>query len=228
MHSVLELASVKPAEQIPVSELTSAAGVSRTTFYKHADSPSALLADYLIGQLKPRIDPLANLLDDDRPNYLLRWRMIHIGLLEHVQDNEDIYSHVFASDGQSVVLSMLSSYFERLFEQYVHKFADHIEGPPPSDLWLAMATSQQVHNTIAMISSWLRTGMQESPSEVVGTYVSLVPPWQLARFSETGRVSLRKARGVARVQQREADESDRIPRTGFVELDTRNLRGIND
>lgn len=194
-QALLTLAAQKPAEQITVSELTSAADVSRTTFYKHAESPAAFLAQHLIGQLNPKIAPLANLLDDTGPGYLMRWRQVHLDLLSHVRENEGVYVHVFTADGQSVVLAMLSAFFQNIFSSYVYAFRAHIDGPQPSDLWTEMAISQQVHNTIAMISSWLRTGMQESPEEVVAAYISLVPPWQLARFSESGRTSLRRARG---------------------------------
>lgn len=194
-NALLELAAHKPAEQITVSELTSAAHVSRTTFYKHAESPAAFLAEYLISQLNSEMAPLANLLDDTGPGYLMRWRQVHLDLLNHVRQNEGVYTHVFTADGQSVVLAMLSAFFQKIFSSYVYAFRTHIDGPQPSELWTEMAISQQVHNTIAMISSWLRTGMQDSPEEVVAAYISLVPPWQLARFSESGRTSLRRARG---------------------------------
>lgn len=194
--AILILAADKPAEQIAVSELTSAAQISRTTFYKHADSPASFLAQHLIGQLEPKMNPLAHLLDDTGPGYLMRWRDIHLDLLDHVREHGDVYTHVFGADAQSVVLAMLCTYFEEVFGAYVQDFSRHIEGPQPSDLWITMAISQQVHNTIAVISSWLRCGMDESPEEVIGAYVSLVPPWQLARFSESGRTTLRRGRGM--------------------------------
>lgn len=203
--ALLTLAAQKPAEQINVSELTSAAHVSRTTFYKHAESPAAFLAQHLIDQLNPKMAPLANLLDDTGPGYLLRWRQVHLDLLEHVRENEGVYVHVFTADGQSVVLAMLSAFFQNIFSSYVYAFRTHIDGPQPSDLWTEMAISQQVHNTIAVISSWLRTGMQDTPEEVVAAYISLVPPWQLARFSESGRTSLRRARGPEALLEQLAD-----------------------
>lgn len=197
VRAVMELAAAKPAEQITVSELTARAEVARTTFYKHAESPAQLLADHLIGQIGPRFEPLATLLDDAGEDYLLRWREIMIELLEYVQENEAIYSRIFTVDGQSVVLAMLSAYFEKVFEEYVESFVQHVDDDAPSRLWVAMAISQQVHNLIAIIGSWLRTEMEETPELVVSTYVSLAPPWQLAKFSPSGRTSLRRNRVVA-------------------------------
>ena len=197
--ALTEIAAEKPAEQINVSELTARAQVARTTFYKHADSPAQLLATHLIRQIEPKFAPLATLLDNTGDDYLLRWRTIMIDLLDHVRENELIYSHVFTVDGQSVVLAMLSAYFEGVFAEYVESFVTHIEGEPPSDLWVAMAISQQVHNLIAVIGSWLRTDMNDSPELVITTYMSLAPPWQLAKFSPSGRTSLRRNRVIAQL-----------------------------
>lgn len=191
IEAVLSLGAQKPAEQITVSELTEQAGISRTTFYKHAESPASLLADHLIEELRPLVGPIVGLLDDTGPGYLLRWRQIHLDLLRHVADNRDVYEQVFAGPGQSVVLSMISNYFGSVFDAFVREFTRHVEGPVPSELWVTMASIQQVHNTIVMLSAWLRTGMVEDPDVVVATYVSLVPPWQVARFSDAGLTTLK-------------------------------------
>ena len=189
--AILTLAAQKPAEQISVSELTEAAGVSRTTFYKHSSSPSSFLAEHLISALAPQMEPIAHLLDQPGPGYLLQWREIHLALLEHVAANHRVYNHVLPEGGQSVVLAMITSYFDALFEEFVRDFVRHVEGPVPSELWIQMASSQQVHNTIAMVQSWLKTGMAEDPDEVVAAYFSLLPPWQVAHISELGRSTLR-------------------------------------
>lgn len=219
VSAVLQLAAEKPAEDISVSELTAAAGVSRTTFYSHGESPAAFLAQHLIREIDPVLGPLARIFDQAGPQYVLRWSAIMRELLEHVRQNRAVYEHVFRADGQSVVLSMLSVYFEEVFTQYVQTFREHVDGPPPTDFWVAMATSQQVHNTIALIASWLRTDMQETPDQVIAAYMSLVPPWQLARFTSNGRTTLRRNRIVAELlaEPSAADsEGPRLPRTRDV------------
>ena len=207
--ALTELAAEKPAEKISVSELTAKAGVSRTTFYKHADSPPQLLASHLITQIRPVMDPMTTLLKSAEEDYLLRWRDIMVDLLEHVRDNQAIYSHVFVGEGESVVLSILTRYFERIYVEYVEDFAEHVGDETATELWKAMATSQQVHNLIAIISSWLRTAMVDSPEAVVSAYMSLAPPWQLAKFSPTGRTSLRRNRVVASPLESISNDDDR-------------------
>lgn len=60
-----------------------------------------------------------------------------------------------------------------------------------------MAISQQVYNLVAVVVAWLRTGMEESPESVVNTYLTLAPPWQLARFEDGGTLSLKRSRAVS-------------------------------
>lgn len=208
IEAVTALAAEKPSEDISVSELTARAGISRTTFYKHADSPSQFLAGYLIEQIRPVMEPMTTLLEAESQDYLLRWRDIMIALLEHVHENPNIYSHVFIGEGESVVLSILTRYFEHVYAGYVEDFAAHVGDESATELWKAMATSQQVHNLIAIIGSWLRTGMVDSPEVVVSTYMSLAPPWQLAKFSPTGRTSLRRNRVVASLLEGISNDDD--------------------
>ena len=51
VSALFELAAEVPADEISVSQLASAAGVSRTTFYSHSSSPAQLLADTLVDRL---------------------------------------------------------------------------------------------------------------------------------------------------------------------------------
>lgn len=134
--SAFARASLVPSRNLPrrsqprrsrFPELTAKAGVSRTTFYKHADSPPQLLASHLITQIRPVMDPMTTLLKSAEEDYLLRWRDIMVDLtLEHVRDNQAIYSHVFVGEGESVVLSILTRYFERIYVEYVEDFAEHV------------------------------------------------------------------------------------------------------
>ena len=49
--AILELAADVRAEDLSVTEVASAAGVHRSTFYEHAESPAALLREALEAEL---------------------------------------------------------------------------------------------------------------------------------------------------------------------------------
>ena len=182
---LVELAKERNVDDISVSELTGRAGVARQTFYKHAPSPAHFLADYLTGQLEPHFSALAKLLGD-------------VAIMEVIARDPEIYSQVFVKNTSSSVRALFATRLEEVFRTYVADFAARLEWQA-TDLWVEMAVSQQLHNMIAIITAWLRTGMSASAREVVATYLTLAPPWQLVHLNESGKASM--------------------PRRGFIEGD---------
>lgn len=196
-EAALRLIQEKPADSITVSELTREAGVSRTTFYQHGDSPARFIADLFNGALRPYLEELIDALASADRDFLLRWREINIRMLGVLKDNDDAVRAIFGSGGQPVVIGYISSGLTGAFSEYVEEFGARIEGEQMSELWKEMATTQLVHNLLAVVIAWMRTGMAESPDVVVNTYLSLAPPWQLTRFGDDGTVSLKRSRAVS-------------------------------
>jgi AcrR family transcriptional regulator len=86
-HTILDLARQRPLTQISVTDLSRAAGITRPTFYAHADSPGDLLAAVLGRQLETLTDAATAAAEpgaawDDAPG---------IALVDHVRDNAAIY-----------------------------------------------------------------------------------------------------------------------------------------
>ena len=196
-EAILKLSAEKPADQITVSELTREAGVSRTTFYKHGASPVEYLADVLIGQIEPYLAEFNEVLASADEDYLLRWRGVYIAMLCRIREDRALLSALMQGEEQSVLFGLLTSKLNAIFTDYVQEFRNHLVHGAVSDLWVEMAVSQQVYNLISVLEAWLRTGMDSTPEQVVNTYLSLAPPWQLARFSSDGLTSLRRTRAVA-------------------------------
>lgn len=192
INAVLDLAGRMPAESISVADLAAAAGVSRTTFYARAASPAALLSAHLIGELRPQLDTLAEQMSQPDADYVGLWRRIYLALLEHVAEHRAVYEVITAHE--SAVSAALTAYFEEAAQRYLDVVTARLEGPPASDLWVAMAVNQQAHTMIAVIHAWVGTGMVDPPEHVVDVYLTLAPPWQLARPDAAGRISLRRSR----------------------------------
>ncbi len=197
--AALDLVKVKPADSISVSELTRTAGVSRTTFYQHGESPAKFVADVVVDAIQPYLDELVDAIAHATDDYLLLWREIYVRMLGALKENYDVVRPIFAGDGQSVVIGHITARLARTFGEYVDEFQARLEGEQVSDLWKAMATSQQVYNLVAVVVAWLQTDMEESPEAVVNTYLTLAPPWQLARFEECGKLSLKRSRAVSEI-----------------------------
>jgi len=197
VDAVLSLARRKPIAQITVSELANRAHVSRSAFYAHAASPADLLAEHLIATLDPYLDRLGSLLADHPESYLERWRVVYIEMLTAIHRDGKVYAQVFDAPG-SVVLARLRSRLGEAAESFVADFVRHL-AQPPSPLWVRMAVSQHVGNTVAIIDSWLATGMNESPEEVTDTFISLAPPWLLVRLDDDGTATIGRSRLLARL-----------------------------
>jgi AcrR family transcriptional regulator len=196
VEAVLDLAQYRPAESISVSELVAAAGVSRAAFYGHAPSPASLLADVLIAELRPELDDLADQMTLPNADYVGLWRQIYLALLEHVGAHREVYRVI--SSQESSVSSALTAFFEQAASRYVQAIKAQLDGPPLTPLWEAMAITQQAHNMLSVIRAWILTDLADSPAEVVNTYLTLAPPWQLARADATGHISLRRTRALVR------------------------------
>ena len=65
---------------------------------------------------------------------------------------------------------------------------------------VATAPQLQVRGSIAMIKAWLDTDLADPPEVVIDTYLTLAPPWQLARPDETGHIAMRRVRSAGHVR----------------------------
>jgi Bacterial regulatory proteins, tetR family. len=194
VDALLLLAAETPAEDIGVRDLTSAAGVSRQAFYGHAPSPASLLAETLINELGPVVDGLVESLHDEDARFERVWRDAYRAVLDHVAHHVDIYRVMVSS--HSAVFNAVVGAFEGPARVFVDTVAQALETDTPGRLWREMAVQQQVANLGAVIRAWLSTGLEDPPEEVVDTYMTLAPPWQLARRDSHGHISMRRARSL--------------------------------
>ena len=198
VHALFDLAGSRAAEDIAVSELAAAAGVSRASFYTHATTPAGLLADALIDELRPGLVGLAAEFDHAAEHAAV-WRRIYLLLLQHVAGHRDVYRVIALHE--SSVSAALTSFFEELTAGFVDLVMVQLDDLPFRPLWRAMAIGQQAHSMLAVIQAWVRTGFEEAPEVVVETYLTLAPPWQLARADEQGHITLRRTRVLSRAGQ---------------------------
>ncbi len=196
--AILRLAATRRAEDIPVQELAREARISRQTFYGHAASPADLLTEILVEDLGPTNDQLLDPLEpgaSDRP-LLDIWTESFLATLAHIQRFADVYA-VMVREHSTVYNQVLAS-MEATSHEFVRLTAGRMEGGEPDELWMEMAAQQQINNLSAAIQAWILTDMADPPEQVLATYLTLVPPWQLAHADESGRISLRGVRSPRR------------------------------
>ncbi len=162
--------------------------MSRAAFYSHAPSPVALLVTILISDIDPALTASLTTMNEPGADYVSGWRKVYLDLLRHAQGFGDIYRVSIAQ--QSSVCSSLVSYFETTTRPTIETIISHLEGPPPTPLWVRIAVSQQAHGMMSVVRAWVESGFIGSPEAVVDTYFTVAPPWQLARPDEDGAISL--------------------------------------
>jgi len=197
-QAVLTMAAVRPVESVTVSELTATAGVSRAAFYRHASSPTSLLVDVLATEIDPDLVAVLDELSDPVADHQRIWRRAYLVLLGHAERHSEVY-HVASEHGSSLQ-SALVAHFEKIIEPAVRQVTsriDHDGTGGPSELWTRIAIGQQASNMLSVIRAWVRTGLVDSAEAVVDTYLSLAPPWQLARSEDDGTIALRPSRRPA-------------------------------
>ncbi|WP_124039996.1 TetR/AcrR family transcriptional regulator [Neoactinobaculum massilliense] len=195
--AVVELGREGSVDAVTISQLASRAGVARQTVYKHTPSAPALLAEYLDTQLGEYIEDLAKLVTVPGSHPRAELQRIYGELMECVSRDADLYAHVFAAEGASTTLAALMRLAEPRMGAYVRQFAGQLSEPPTA-LWVEMAAAQQLFNVVAMIRAWIRTGGEAGDSAAVDAYLTLAPPWQLARLDGArdlpGRLYQRESR----------------------------------
>ncbi|MEZ0165172.1 TetR/AcrR family transcriptional regulator [Kineococcus sp. LSe6-4] len=167
--AVLALAADRAPEALSVAEIARTAGVHRSTFYEHSDSPSALLRAVLRDEL-----------DDARERHLggsagRDWSSavaaVTREVLEHLERHRAVYLRSLASPADGTLRTLLAEHFRAsillLGERGVVR-------SPVADLDLVARFVAE--GTVGALSSWL-TREHRDPDAFLAAFAQLVPPW---------------------------------------------------
>lgn len=154
--AVLELAAGRSAESITVAELCRAAGVTRDTFYRHAESPVALL----VAALGERFEAAAVAHQDADGGVSAEggFPRAERAVLEHVLQHREVYRAAIAP----VLLAPLRAALERsIAEVLVAHLRRHPETLPDGveaedDEALELVAGYAAAGTVGAIERWLQ------------------------------------------------------------------------
>ncbi|MFD4960313.1 TetR/AcrR family transcriptional regulator [Microbacterium sp. NPDC058389] len=172
--AALELAAAQPITELSVTQLADAAGVHRSTFYEHADSPESLVESALTSEL----DTLRGALMTDRSDAVTALVTVTRGVLEHILRHADIYRREL-SGGGGALHAMLSRHFrgttEALIERGRVELDVAVDGMPPADVADAAARFL-ADGTVGIIDGWLRHP-DPQVELFLRAYAALLPEW---------------------------------------------------
>ena len=172
--AALTLAADQPISSLTVTQIADAAGVHRSTFYEHAESPQGLVEAALTAEL----DVLRSDLMKDRADAATAVATVTEGVLHHILRHVDIYRRELA-DGGGALHAMLSRHFRGTTETLLDRGRVEIAVP------VAGATAASVSDaaarfladgTVGIIDGWLR---HPSPrvEDFLRVYLALLPDW---------------------------------------------------
>lgn len=177
------LGASKPIEQVSVTELCAAAGVSRVTFYRRARTPAELLS----ADLEERLLMDGALFLDAQPTatgaeLLQAVRESIDRLTAHVEQFADIYAPSF-SQCQSVLSYGLRAALFNTVLGYVDSRRTEIVLPKEllSQPWSKVSeilAQSYAANTLAIIQVWLSQPIeQRDRAELASWILALAPAW---------------------------------------------------
>jgi len=172
--AILKLAATSPVTEITVSELATEAGINRSTFYEHSDSPAALLRSTLRDEL-----------DEIRDRYLIDPADIGAAItvttrdvLTHVESHEAIYARGLGLDDNAGELhSMLSAQFAQTVRQLLHHGDITLPETENAELLRASVPRYIADGTVGAIESWLSSPAPRTHEQFLATYRALLPEW---------------------------------------------------
>jgi AcrR family transcriptional regulator len=162
--AILELARARPLSEITVTDIARAAGITRPTFYAHADSPGDLLAAVLGAELEELRDQFSRQARSTQVGQVPSLDTVGRELVAHVHRNAALYRHNLRLRLPREVRDVLIDHVELALVDHLTRHpevmpADPTEGPNNaehryrvSSMYAAMAASA----TVAALETWLR------------------------------------------------------------------------
>ena len=145
-EALFTLARERPLDEVTIADIAARAGVNRSTFYQHYSDKETLLADALDATAEAAGAALPGLVEPphEPPQALF-------AVLEHFEENADLYRRVLGAPGSAVVAARLRRRIEMIVSDGVVKSGTRaFEGLPLDVVAAGIAGS-----ALGVIEAWL-------------------------------------------------------------------------
>lgn len=175
---MLEFAGNGRLDDVTVSELARAAGVTRDTFYRHASSVTALLGLALTEKLEEFGSAYANTEPADGELAPLL-QSAEKGLLQHIVTYADVYRTALSGDASAPIRRSISAYLRKQIEIGLRLMPEigPLPGEDLDDVSIGMIAAYAASGTVGAIEVWLAEGDLtdvEGASRIIG---ASAPKW---------------------------------------------------
>lgn len=177
--AVLELAAAGRIDDVSVSEVARAAGVTRDTFYRHASSVSELLTMALAERL---VEFVAASVGDglpDRSELVGILASAEIGLVRHIAGLGSVYRTALGGSTAAPVRRALTAFLQENIVVALREYPD-IAPLPESELddrSRAMIAAYAASGTVGAIEVWLELGDLDDVVGATRIIAAGAPAW---------------------------------------------------
>ncbi|MFF2325036.1 MULTISPECIES: TetR/AcrR family transcriptional regulator [unclassified Streptomyces] len=181
-EAVLRLAAQRPVEDISVADLVRAARINRTTFYKHAESPAAVLEQVLYADLdEVRAGWLTDTVTAELTAHEI-WERASGALVDHLERHDAIYTAGLAGRRSAVLHHLLVDHFTTSVHTLLDQDPELLPGGEGPAAWRADAYSRFVaHGEVGLVEAWLSLPTPRDRRLFTSAAATLLPPWLATR-----------------------------------------------
>ncbi|CAN5223179.1 hypothetical protein BH09ACT1_BH09ACT1_18090 [soil metagenome] len=188
--AILELAARANVGLISVTELCRQAGISRGTFYNHAQNhgylptPAGLLARVLTQDL----DFIRERMERDFESRTALGVVVRTSLellLDHVVSRWAVYRRGLSEDASPELLMLLVTHFEVSVRQFMARSRRSLPGITVDSSPERRAEAENIlssavaHSYVGVIRGWLREDTRDDLDFVLGLWFASTPRWML-------------------------------------------------
>ncbi|WP_107080231.1 TetR/AcrR family transcriptional regulator [Streptomyces sp. NBRC 109706] len=177
-EAVLRLASERPVEDISVADLVRAARVNRTTFYKHATSPAAVLERVLYAELdQVRAGWIADAAAATLP-IEATWERASGALIDHLERHDAVYTAGLVGRRSAILHHLLVDHFAVSVRAFLARDPELLPDGEGSREWRIEAHSSFVaHGEAGLVEAWLSRPAPRDRRLFVSAAATALPPW---------------------------------------------------
>lgn len=174
-QAVLSIASERDIGSASIAELTKRAGIYRTTFYSHAETPTELLVKVLSDELDlVRQEGIVELEKGGRLRRGLSHRLLG-EVADHAVKHRTIYASADRTTSTFALRSVLAEHIEASIALYIQKgFLT-----PPSLLCedIALYSRFIAHGMAGAVETWLRFSVPQDREQLLRAIEATLPAW---------------------------------------------------
>ena len=174
-QAVLSLAAERDITTASVSELTRRAGVNRSTFYAHAETPVGLLASVLSRELD---DVRRRTMDQLEGDGLLLRDLTHSTLseiVEHVVKHQAVYGGHNRASSRYALRVVLAEHVEQSVLIVLRE--GFVVPPAPGAEAAALYAAFIAHGVSGAVEAWLHLPQPHDPCMLVAAIEAMYPVW---------------------------------------------------